>query len=177
MQNPHAITTDRLFLTPFAPEHADALHAMEADPDLMRHLGGVRSRDETETAIARVQARWQSLGHGWWTVFLRDTETVIGAACLQHLAHQPDAPLEIGWRLRPAYRGMGYATEAGRAAMDFGFYSLGVSYLCAVAAIENHASQRVMQRLGMTHAGLRTYYDAPCAYYEKHRLPKHRPPV
>lgn len=169
MQNPHEITTKRLFLTPFAPEHADALHAMEADPDLMRHLGGTRSREETEAAIARVQARWQSLGHGWWTVFLRDTGTVIGAACLQHLAHQPDAPLEIGWRLMPAYRGKGYATEAGQAAMDFAFHRLGVTYLCAVAALENRASQRVMQRLGMTDAGQRTYYDAPCVYFEKRR--------
>jgi RimJ/RimL family protein N-acetyltransferase len=88
---------------------------------------------------------------------------------LQNLANKEDAALEIGWRLMPAYQGNGYATEAGQAAMDFGFNVVGVDYLCAVANPENLASQKVMQRLGMHYGGVQTHYDEPCAYYEMHR--------
>ena len=169
MTSENTITTQRLHLTPFAPEHADALFAMNSNPDVMRYLGDLQTREETEAGIARVQARWQTFGYGWWTIFLKDTGTIIGAACLQNLAHKDDAPLEIGWRLMPAHQGKGYATEAGQAAMNFGFERIGVDYLCAVTNPENLASQKVMQRLGMRYVGIQTHYDLPCVYYEKYK--------
>ncbi|MDO6589104.1 N-acetyltransferase [Loktanella sp. D2R18] len=166
MSNAQILTTERLRLEPFAPAHADALFAMNSDPDVMRFLGGVQTREQTEEGIAKVQARWATLGYGWWAVFLKDTDTIIGAACLQNLAHKDDAPLEIGWRLMTQYHGKGYATEAGQAAMDFGFNQIGVPYICAVAIPENAASQRVMKRLGMRYVNIQVHYDEICAYYE-----------
>lgn len=166
MSQGRTITTERLHLVPFAPEHAEALYAMNSDPDVMRYLSATQTRDETDQSIARVQDRWERLGYGWWTIFLKETDTVVGSACLQNLAHNEDAPLEIGWRLMTAHHGKGYATEAGQAAMDFGFEQVGVDYVCAVARPENTASQKVMQRLGMTHVGLQTHYDMPCVVYE-----------
>jgi RimJ/RimL family protein N-acetyltransferase len=165
----HTVTTERLHLTPYAPDHAEALFAMNADPDVMRYLGGPETREETDADIARVQVRWGAKGYGWWSVFLKDTDTLIGAGCLQHLAQDEDAPLEIGWRFMTAYQGKGYATEAGQAAMDFGFQKVGVDYLCAVANSDNIASQKVMQRLGMHYVGIQTHYGMPCVYYEKHK--------
>lgn len=169
MTGDNSITTERLHLTPFALGHADALFAMNSNPDVMRYLGDTQTRNETEAGIARVQARWETYGFAWWTIFLKDTDTIIGAACLQNLAHKDDAPLEIGWRLMPAYQGQGYATEAGQAAMDFGFERIGVDYLCAVTNPENIASQKVMQRLGMRYVGIQTHYEVPCVYYEKYK--------
>ena len=166
MPDPHSITTDRLFLTPFAPEHADDLLAMNSDPDVMRYLGDIQTRADVDTSIERVRTRWEKSGYSWWTIFLKDTDTMIGSACLQNLAHKDDAPLEIGWRLKTAHHGKGYATEAGQAAMDFGFNTIGVDYLCAVTNPDNLASQKVMQRLGMHYVGIQTHYDEPCVYYE-----------
>jgi RimJ/RimL family protein N-acetyltransferase len=169
MTNDYTITTERLYLTPFAPAHADALFSMNTDPDVMRYLGDPQTRDETEAGIVRVQARWDTFGYAWWTIFLKDTDTIIGAACLQNLAHKQDAPLEIGWRLMTAHQGKGYATEAGQAAIDYGYEKVGVDYLCAVTDPENIASQKVMQRLGMRYVGIQTHYDVPCVYYEMHK--------
>lgn len=162
----HTITTARLHLTPYAPAHTDALFAMNSDPQVMRYLGDPQTRDQTVEGIARVQARWKMLGYGWWTIFEKGSETIVGAACLQNLAHVENAPLEIGWRLMTAHQGKGYATEAGQAAVDFGFERVGVDYICAVASPENTASQNVMKRLGMRYVGVQTHYDEPCAYYE-----------
>ena len=169
MHYDHTVTTHRLYLTPFAPAHAEALFAMNSDPEVMKHLGDPQTREETEESIARTQARWEIFGYGWWTVFLKGTDTIVGAACLQNLAHKEGAPLEIGWRLMTMYQGNGYATEAGQAAMDFGFERVGVDYLCAVTAPENVASQKVMERLGMTYVGVQTHYDTACVYFEKRK--------
>ncbi len=165
----HTITTARLHLTPYAPAHTDALFAMNSDPVVMRYLGDPQTWAQTIEGIERVQSRWQTFGYGWWSMFIKDTDTLIGAACLQNLAHVENAPLEIGWRLIPAYQGHGYATEAGQAAMDFGFERVGVDYICAVADPENTPSQNVMKRLGMTYVGMQTHYDVPCAYYDIHK--------
>ena len=165
----YRIQTERLDLVPFASAHLDGLFAMNSDPQVMRYLGDVQTRDETAEGIARVQRRWETYGFSWWAVLLRGTDQVIGAACVQHLARNEDAPLEIGWRLAAAHHGKGYATEAGRAAMDYGFDRVGVDYLVAVTDVENVASQKVMQRLGMTYRGVETHYDQPCTVYEIHR--------
>ena len=160
------ITTPRLHLAPFAPEHLDDLHAMNSDPEVTRYLAGPQTRAQVKDSIERVQERWAKHGFSWWTMFLKRSETIIGAACLQNLAHKENAPLEIGWRLMTAYHGHGYATEAGQAAIDFGFDRVGVDYLCAVANSENTASQNVMRRLGMRYVGVQTHYDEECAYFE-----------
>ena len=169
MPHDREVTTERLYLTPFAPAHAEALFAMNSDPEVMRYLGPPQTRADVEASIAKVRARWDALGYGWWAIFLKGTDTLIGSACVQNLAHKEDAPLEIGWRLMTRYHGHGYATEAGQAAMDFGFERLGVDYLCAVADLDNTPSQKVMQRLGMSYVGVQTHYDVPCVVYEKHR--------
>jgi RimJ/RimL family protein N-acetyltransferase len=165
----HTITTERLFMEPFAPAHADGLFAMNSDPEVMRYLGDPQTRADVAESIVKVQARWAAHGFGWWSIFLKGTDTLIGSACLQHLAHIESAPLEIGWRLMTAHHGKGYATEAGQAAMDFGFERVGVDYVCAVANPDNMASQNVMKRLGMAYVGVQTHYGEPCAVYEIHK--------
>lgn len=169
MSQEHVITTERLEMVPFAPEHLEGLFALNSDPAVMRYLGGVDTRDKTRDGIARQQVKWAKYGFGWWSVFERDGGALIGAACLQHLGHVEINPLEIGWRLRPEAQSKGYATEAGRAAMEFGFDVIGVTYLTSVANPANTASRRVMERLGMRYVGVQVHYDAPCAFYEIYR--------
>lgn len=169
MSYDHTITTERLYMEPFANAHADGLFAMNSDPDVMRYLGPPQTRADVLDSITRVQDRWATNGYGWWSIFLKDSNTLIGSACVQNLAHIKSAPLEIGWRLMTAYHGKGYATEAGQAAMDFGFDRVGADYICAVANPDNIASQNVMKRLGMRYVGVQTHYDEPCAYFEIHK--------
>jgi RimJ/RimL family protein N-acetyltransferase len=61
---------------------------------------------------------------------------------------------EMGWALGVEYRGRGYATEAARALMDYGFNSLGLHRLHADTSTDNLASWRMMERLGMRREGL-----------------------
>jgi RimJ/RimL family protein N-acetyltransferase len=169
MTDQRIITTERLRLVPFAPAHAAGLHKMNSDPEVMRYLGDPQSLEEVDASILRQQDKWAQHGFGWWSVFERESGDLVGAACLQHLGHVETNPLEIGWRLLPSAQGKGYATEAGQAAMDYGFNVIGETYLTAVTDLENKASARVMERLGMRYIGIQTHYDVPCVTYEIHK--------
>ncbi len=75
---------------------------------------------------------------------------------------------EVGWHLRRSAWGKGYATEAGRAALNYGFTVLGLPIIYAVTHPQNYASMRVAQRLGMTHRGrTNRYYDMELDLFEQ----------
>lgn len=162
------LETTRLRLEPYRHEHYDGLRAMENDPEIMRYIsnGIVKTPEETRANIERVMQRWQQYGFSWWAIREKQTDSVVGAACLQHLANQDGAPLEIGWRLNASVHGKGYATEAAQAMIKFAIEQVGARYLVAVADPANDASQRVMQRLGMKYKGIEKHYDVPCVVYE-----------
>jgi RimJ/RimL family protein N-acetyltransferase len=161
------ILTERLRMEPFAVAHAPALNAVNNEPQVMEFLtfGKPETLDETLTKIRLVRERWKTLHFGWWALIRCDTEDIIGAACLQHVANDPAAPLEIGWRLTGSATGNGYATEAGKAAATYGFDSIGVDHLIAAAHQQNIASHRVMERIGMRFRGIETHYNEPCKTY------------
>lgn len=162
------LETERLTLHPFNPSHYDGLRIMESDPEIMRYIsnGVVKTPDETRETIARVMQRWEKYGFSWWALKEKQSGQLVGAACLQYLENIEGAPLEIGWRLIAGHHGKGYATEAARGIIDFAVNTVGTSYLVAVADPDNQASQRVMQRLGMTYKGIEQHYDVPCVVYE-----------
>lgn len=159
------LTTARLRLEPYDASHADGLHAMNADPQVMRFITGQpETRDETIAAIERVQARWRAFGYSWWSFIERDSGEIVGAGCIQNLRRadvpQPDpgCPLEIGWRLRRDRWHRGLATEAAVAMAGFAFGPLAAPELYAVCDPANDASAAVMRRLGMQDLGLDTWY-------------------
>lgn len=162
------LDTTRLRLEPYHDAHYAGLRVMESDPSVMRYInhGIVKTPEETWEGIRRVQARWDKYGFSWWTIIEKASEAIVGAACLQYLANVEGAPLEIGWRLVPDHHGKGYATEAAKVIIDFAAERVGATYLVAVADPENVASQRVMQRLGMTYKAVELHYDVPCVVYE-----------
>lgn len=161
------IQTERLTLEPYRPAHAKALNAINNETEVKRFLssGDPETLQETRNAIKRARRRWLQLGYSWWAILETKTTTIIGAACLQHVANKRGAELEIGWRLTEAATGKGYATEAGKAAADYAFDIIGVDHVVAVAHPDNLASHRVMQRVGMTYRGIETHYDMPCTTY------------
>jgi RimJ/RimL family protein N-acetyltransferase len=91
--------------------------------------------------------------YGYWAVEVTDADPFVGFVGLgdpSFDAHFTPA-VEIGWRLATAHWGKGYATEAARACLDYGFGPLDLGEIVAFTAVGNHDSRRVMDRLGMTH--------------------------
>lgn len=126
--------------------------AMNADPAVRAYFPEVLTREQSEASVARFRADLDRRGWGWWAVELAATGEFVGFAGLDPVADgMPFTGVEAGWRLaRPAW-GHGYATEAARAVVSYGFERPGLAEVLAVAAAGNLRSRAVMDRLGMSH--------------------------
>jgi ribosomal-protein-alanine N-acetyltransferase len=146
------LRTKRLLLRPWHDEDQAAFAAMSADPEVMEFLLPLAEPGACEAWVARLQAHWRDHGFGRWVVELPGEASfigVVGLAWISYQAHFTPA-VEIAWRLASPYWGRGYATEAARAALDYGFNTLGLAEIVAVTVPANLRSRRVMERLGMT---------------------------
>jgi RimJ/RimL family protein N-acetyltransferase len=149
--NPDDPRTDRLRLRRWRPEDRAPFAALNADPEVMRHFPAVMSRAESDALVDRIEAHFAEHGYGLWAVEVLETEEFIGFTGLSRVSFEtPFTPaVEIGWPLaRPAW-GHGYATEAARAALTFGFDHADLAEIVSFTSLTNQRSQAVMQRLGM----------------------------
>jgi RimJ/RimL family protein N-acetyltransferase len=159
--------TPRLRLEPLDDRHLEGLFAMNRQPEVMRFLGGQpETREQSAQMIAVVKERWAEFGYSWWAFIELATGELIGAGCIQHLGRDRANPLEIGWRLRPDRWKQGFALEAAHRMATFAFEDLQTPLLRAVCHPDNHASTRVMQRLGMAYCGAEQWHDMPVSAYE-----------
>lgn len=149
MQIP-TLTTDRLVLRGFTPQDVEALHDVLSERDVHHYFPRTDppTREQVEKVIADQLAHWEKHQCGWWAVLLRENGKLIGWCGLQFLPEFDE--IEVAYLVGKPYWGQGLATEAARAAVQFGFQSLGLDRIVALASVENGASQRVIQKLGMT---------------------------
>lgn len=149
------IETARLVLRlPVADDHAP-LHAMWSDPRVMADLGPLKTPEDSVATIARHEGYRQSHGLGFWTVALRDSDTVIGFCGLKPGAENTPiaGEVEVGWMLAAAHWRQGYAREAAEASLAWGWANSDAARIVAITAAQNHASRALMARLGMARLG------------------------
>ena len=149
------ISTSRLELWPLAETDAAALAAMNADPEVMRFLGGPQTRAASDASIARSVAAWADHGFGRWAVRRREDGVFLGWVTLDMADHPViDGEVEIGWRLVCAAWGNGVASEAAGTVLAWAFAVPGVRCVVALADAENRASCRVAEKIGMRRMGI-----------------------
>ncbi len=150
---PH-IYTSRLTLRRWQESDLVPFSAMNADPEVMAYLPKCLTPDESNALIQRIEAHFDRHGFGLWAVEQIDTGHFMGFVGLLIPGFQaPFTPcVEIGWRLARPYWGQGYATEAAKAVLEYGFTRCGLSEIVSFTVPMNTRSRDVMQRLGMTHS-------------------------
>jgi RimJ/RimL family protein N-acetyltransferase len=147
------VRTARLLLRQWRDDDYEPWARLNDDAHTMRFYPAVLDRAASDALADRFAARLAEQGWGLWAVEVLDGDSFIGSVGLNAPtfdAHFTPA-VEVGWRLLPAYWGEGYATEAARAAVDFGFARLGLDEIVSFTTTANQPSRRVMERLGMTH--------------------------
>jgi len=147
------LSTPRLRLRRWRSADRAPFAAMNADPAVMEHFPARLTRAESDELMAQIEAGFKERGYGLWALELAASGEFVGLTGLQvpsFEAHFTPA-VEIGWRLRRAAWGKGYATEAGRAALAFGFERAQLDEVVAFTSVANVRSRAVMRRLGMTH--------------------------
>jgi RimJ/RimL family protein N-acetyltransferase len=148
------IETPRLRLRPMTDADMEPFIAMAADPDVMRYVSPVPiARSMAEALATHARRLLDAKGYGYWTIDVTGGAPFGGVILLQDVeftaAFTP--AIEVGWLLPREQWGKGYASEGGRAALDYAFGTLNLSEVVALTAEGNLPSQRVMERIGMTH--------------------------
>jgi RimJ/RimL family protein N-acetyltransferase len=167
------IHTHRLYLRLWRDEDLPAFNAMNADPRVMEFFPKPLDRAESDARVARIREHFARRGFGLWAVEIPGIADFIGFVGLSVPAFEaPFTPcVEIGWRLAREHWGFGFATEAARAALDFGFRRLALDEIVSFTVPANQRSRGVMERIGMTRTPADDF-DHP-ALPEGHPLRRH----
>lgn len=163
------IETPRLSFRKFTLDDLPLLIEQRSDPDMNRYLGGTRLQNP-ESLSKRIRfymSCYDSHGFGMCPMFWKETGEMIGAAGLQPLEGTDD--IEVGYSVIKDHWGKGIGTEAARGWLEFGFRKFGLERIVAVAVLENSASRRIMEKLGMHYEKQEEHYGEQCAFYAINR--------
>lgn len=159
--------TPRLTLRRFRLEDADALFALNGDPEVTRYVGDPPFESvEAAQVFVTDYLRDVALPNddlSRWAVVEHQTNEVLGFCGLRR---QPDGEVDLGYRLLRRAWGRGYATEAARVTLDVGFGRFALPAISAHADVENLGSLRVMEKLGMRFRAFAEHHGRRVAFYD-----------
>ncbi|MBO3741550.1 GNAT family N-acetyltransferase [Actinoplanes flavus] len=146
------LTTERLRLRQWLAGDLEAWAAMNADPQVREFWPDLLTREQAAAHLEYFRDELARRGWGWWAVEVAATGEFIGMAGLDPVDEEaPVSGIEAGWRLARSAWGHGYATEAARAVLTYGFQTLRLPEILAISVAGNERSRALMRRLGMTH--------------------------
>ncbi|NJO66693.1 MAG: GNAT family N-acetyltransferase [Leptolyngbyaceae cyanobacterium RM1_405_57] len=163
-------STRRLSFRRFVPADVDQLYqTIYAHPAVAKALSptGSLSLEQTADLLQRRLQHWQQHGFGAWALIHQADQQLIGHCGLHYFYPVPDqaAEVELTYAMNPSFWGQGLATEAATTVLQWGFETLKLPKIAAVTAPANFASQRVMQKLGMTYEKTLPYNGSAVVYY------------
>ena len=146
------LVTERLELRRIREDDLDPHMELLNTPAVMRWLGGVQPRAVIAAKHQAARDGFAREGFGFMMMEERVSGEMVGHCGLRRVAH-PLAPNptdhEIGWLVREDRWRLGYAYEAMRAVVDWGFGVIGAPHIVALTCAPNVGSWRLMEKLGM----------------------------
>jgi RimJ/RimL family protein N-acetyltransferase len=143
------LQTERLTLSPCCPDDRDDFIGLELDPEVMRFLNGGHAVDHERVGPDTTFLMPRGTEPHVWTARRTISGAFVGWFCLWP---DSDTLAELGYRLRRMEWGQGLASEGASALIDWGFKSAGYDKIVATTMAVNHASRRVMEKIGMIYA-------------------------
>ena len=169
--------TERLILREIELTDIDAMFELDSDPLVRRYIDNkpAESKDEVLESIKYIRSQYETHGIGRWLAVEKSTGDIIGWSGLkfntgkkEELNGRQDF-YDIGYRFIPRYWGKGYATESSIAALDYGFQVKQYSVIDGIALIDNIASNKVLQKIGLKHITDFKYEDTIACWYALNR--------
>ena len=158
-----AAETERLRLRDWTDSDEANFYEIMNTPAVMRHLGGVQSRDEWRSGYERIRGFSRDFGHTFWIIEDKATGELQGFCGIKRVNTPGAGTLtgqhEIGWRLRESAWGKGIAKESAIASLDLAFAQYDAPHVIAITVADNLHSQGLMERLGMTRRADLDFWD------------------
>jgi ribosomal-protein-alanine N-acetyltransferase len=146
------LSTKRLYLRGWRDEDRDLYAAINSDPQVREFFPELLTREQSDAQITVFEDHFAAHGFGMWALEPRETGELVGFTGMDlatYDAHFAPA-VEIGWRLARSAWGHGYASEAAREVLRYGFNELELEEIVACTTPANLRSRAVMERLAMT---------------------------
>ncbi|MBB6413761.1 GNAT family N-acetyltransferase [Mesorhizobium sangaii] len=147
------LQTERLLLRKWRDEDVELIVRLVEEPNAGKYLTEFSNREKIYEWIKAERDGFERHGYGLFAIERLESAGFIGFCGLVNVGYQAHftPAVEMYWRIHPDYWGHGYATEAAAALAAYGFEKLKLNQIVAIAAVENVASRRVMERMGMSH--------------------------
>jgi ribosomal-protein-alanine N-acetyltransferase len=175
------LETERLLLRELQPSDEAGMFEMDSDPEVHRYLGNkpVTTPEQSRELIAFVRRQYAENGIGRWAVEDKQTGEFVGWSGLKLVAGPTNGHsnyYDLGYRFIRRYWGQGFATETARAAVRYGFDTLGLLLICGIADVRNLASNQVLHKAGLRRVetfelpegGPHHWYQREQAEYQAH---------
>jgi len=165
-ENQTILETPRLTIQTWTTDDLRPAFELFSDAGIMRYIGNGKpfTLDATGKFLIWVQKYQAENGFCRWKVIERSSGEIIGSCGLA----RPEglAEVELGYIMRRASWGKGFATEAAKACMHYGFNNLGFREIIALTDPENTASRRVLEKIGFHNTGLKMHKDEDTSIYK-----------
>ncbi len=151
------LETERLILREILPTDVDGMFELDANPIVHQYLGKkpVKTKLEAKNVIQFIRKQYKERGIGRFAAIEKSSGNFIGWSGLklnldekEELNGKRDF-YDIGYRFIPRFWGKGYATETSLAVLDYGFNTLNIKTIFGAAEIENIASNKILQKIGL----------------------------
>ena len=154
---PFLLSSARLTLTDLVVADFASTYVMDMNDQVMRYIGGAETRsfDDYQAFIKQRLSLWIGERFHMWAMRLHGSEDFLGWVMIKPIRDTPH--VEVGYRMLPSSWGKGYATEATRAVLAYGFNVAGFDEITGVTHPDNAESQHVLTKAGLTRDGTLNY--------------------
>jgi ribosomal-protein-alanine N-acetyltransferase len=146
--------TQRLLIREIRDEDEQGMLELDADPEVHKYLGNnpITTIEQARAVIKFIHQQYRENGIGRWAVIEKETADFIGWTGLKLITEKTNGHVnyyDMGYRLIRKYWGKGYATETAKASLKYGFDTLQLNEIYAIANIKNEASNHILEKIGL----------------------------
>ena len=141
--------TPRLYLRRFTNDDGNIIMDLNGDPDVLKyiHEPPINTKERASEILLTIILPQYENNLGRWAIHLKATHEFIGWCGLKYLAESGE--IDLGYRLKKSAWGNGFATEAAQASLEYGLLKLKLPLIVGRAHVHNHASIKVLEKIGM----------------------------
>ena len=166
------IETKNLILRSVRPSDIEGMFRLDSDPIVHKYLGNTprTTIEDSEKDINYIIKQYKTNGIGRWAVIEKSSGDFIGWSGLKYnndvTYNNTTNFYDIGYRFIPKYWGKGYATESSIAALKYGFKELNLDLINGIAEVDNIASNKVLQKIGLRFVNTFKIENVDAHWYE-----------
>jgi len=166
--------TERIILREILPTDRDGLFAVDSDPDVNIFLGKkpVEKIEQIDEIIKFIRKQYVDNGIGRWALIEKHTNNFIGWCGLKlvrELTNNHINYYDLGYRLNKSYWGRGFATEAAKATLRYGFDNMKLNDIYAMTDSQNIASRNVIEKIGLKYVDTFKFDNTDHDWFEIHK--------